>query len=268
MSHPFLGENVSGLYASEDRTRQRSDALLAAKTSGRNISDVILGYADGANLPDRPTICDIGCGQGRATVRIARHYAHARVIAIDGSPAMTTAARDRTSGLGVSLLTGDFHRLPLADRSLDLAVAIMCLYHSATPAQAIAEITRKVRLPGTAILVTKAADSYRELVGLIADSGLDSQAWDRPSLYETVSSGNLPDLAEQGGLTVTRVEHETHAFTFTDLAHAAAYLATCPQYAITADLRQPVALTEALRACLPDGPVTTTATITYVIGHP
>ncbi|GAA3221111.1 class I SAM-dependent methyltransferase [Actinocorallia longicatena] len=268
MSHPFLGENVPGLYATEDRTRQRSDALLTAKIGGRNISDVILEHADDANLPIRPNICDIGCGQGRTTVRIARRYPLARVIALDGSPAMTAAARERASGLGVSVLTGDFHHLPLADHCLDLAVAVMCLYHSPTPAQAVSEITRTLRPGGTAILVTKAADSYREFADLLAGSGLDPGARDRPSLYENAGSENLPDLAEQGGLTVSRVEHETHTFTFADLMHTAAYLVTCPQYVLPSKLRDAAALSEALRKRLPDGAVTTTATITYVIGHP
>ncbi|MGH3421822.1 MAG: class I SAM-dependent methyltransferase, partial [Streptosporangiaceae bacterium] len=149
-----------------------------------------------------------------------------------------------------------------------LAVAVMCLYHSPTPAQPAREITRTLRPTGTAILVTKAADSYRELAELLEKSGLDPDATARPSLYETAHSGNLPDLADQGGLTVQKVEHEIHTFTFTDLAHTAAYLTTCPQYPLPAELRQPAALAAELRARLPDGPVTTHATITYVISRP
>ncbi|TDC81861.1 class I SAM-dependent methyltransferase, partial [Actinomadura sp. 7K507] len=230
MSHPFLGENLPALYVDESRTRQRSDALLAAKTAGRNITEVLLGHAGNAGLPDRPVICDLGCGQGRTTLRLARHHPNARIIAIDGSPAMTAAAQQRCAGLTVQTITADFHTLPLTDQSLDLVVAVMCLYHSSTPDHPIREITRTLRPGGTAILVTKAADSYYELAALLQRSGLDPHATARPSLYQAAHSGNLPGLADAGGLIVTQTEHEQHTFTFTDLAHTAAYLTTCPQY--------------------------------------
>lgn len=267
MSHPFRGGAVSALYAHEDRTRQRSDALLSAKISGRNISDVVLAHADAAHLPDAAVIVDVGCGQGRAAVRFARRYPAALVLALDASPAMTAAAQQRTAGMNVQPVTADFHALPLADHRADLAVAIMCLYHSPAPHRAIREITRMLRLSGTAILVTKAADSYRELADLLQRSGIDPAAHHRPSLYESAHGGNLGQLAEAGGLTVSSLEHEPHTFTFHDLAHAAAYLSTCPQYAIPDALRPPGALARALRSRLPDEPLTTTATISYLVGR-
>lgn len=201
MSHPFHGRDTAALYASQDRTRQRSDALLSAKASGRNISEVICGLADTTCLPARPTIIDVG------------------------------------------------------------------LYHSPAPHLAICEIARTLRPQAAAIFVTKAADSYHELASLLAISGLDPAARKRPSLYETAHSGNLQHLTEQGGLRVDKIEHETHTFTFADLAHASAYLATCPQYPLAGQLRRPEALAAELRARLPDGPVTTTATINYVLAR-
>jgi SAM-dependent methyltransferase len=266
VSHPFRGLFVPALYASEDRTVRRSDALLTAKTAGRNITDVVLDYADAACLPPAPVIVEVGCGQGRTAVRLARHYPQGIVLAIDASPAMAAATRQRAKDLNVQPAIADFHHLPVADGSTDLAVAIMCLYHSPAPHRVITEMARTLRPTGTAVLVTKAADSYRELADLLERSGLDPRACDRPSLYETAHSGNLPDLAEAGGLTVRGLEHEQHTFTFTDLAHAAAYLTTCPQYLLPGRMRQPDALAEALRARLPDEPVVTTATITYLVG--
>jgi ubiquinone/menaquinone biosynthesis C-methylase UbiE len=268
MSHPFHGRDTAALYTSEDRTRQRSDALLAAKTSGRNISEVICGLADSTRLPDHPAIIELGCGQGRTTVRLAHHYPDSSLTAIDASPAMIAATRERTAGLNVEALAGDFHALPFPDASFDLAIAVMCLYHSPAPHLAISEIGRTLRTPGAAIFVTKATDSYRELAELLETSGLDSEATRRPSLYETAHSANLLDLTEMGGLQVEQVEHEIHAFSFTDLLHTANYLATCPQFVLPAGLRQPEALATELRMSIPDGPITTNATITYVLARP
>ncbi|REF00527.1 class I SAM-dependent methyltransferase [Thermomonospora umbrina] len=267
MSHPFHGRDAAALYVGEERTRRRSQALLSAKTSGRNIDEVICAYADTTGLPDRPAIADIGCGQGRTTVRLARHMPSASITAIDASPAMANAARERTRGHRVTVITGDFHALPLRAASLDLAVAVMCLYHSPAPLLAIGEIARTLRPHGAAILVTKAADSYRELADLLTLSGLDPDAHQRPSLYENAHSGNLANLTEQGALRVETVEHETHTFTFDDLAHTASYLATCPQYQLPERLHHPHALAAELRTRLSDKPITTTATITYVLAR-
>ncbi len=268
MSHPFQGDSVPDLYAHEERTRRRSGALLSAKTEGRNISEVVVDFARSAGLPSAPVIADIGCGQGRTAVRLAHSHPAGTVLAIDASPAMTAAVQQRAHGLNVKAITADFHALPLPSGTADLAVAIMCLYHSPTPDRVIKEMTRILKPAGTAILVTKAADSYRELADLLARSGLDPHARSRPSLYASAHNATLHDLAEAGGLTVHHVEDETHTFTFESLAHTADYLSTCPQYEIPASLRSPEALAEALRVHVPDGPVTTTATIGYLVGRP
>ncbi|MEO5877938.1 MAG: class I SAM-dependent methyltransferase [Streptosporangiaceae bacterium] len=268
MSHPFHGHDAASLYTSEDRTRQRSDALLSAKVSGRNISEVICGLADTIRLPDHPDIIDIGCGQGRTTVRLAHHFGEASLTAIDASPAMVAATHEGTANLNVKAQVGDFHALRFPDSAFDLAVAVMCLYHSPTPDLAIRDIGRTVRTQGAAIFVTKANDSYRELADLLETAGLDLAATKRPSLYEAAHSGNLPDLTTKGGLRVEQVEHEIHTFTFTDLLHTATYLATCPQFKLAEEFRHPDPLAAELRARIPDGPVTTTATITYVLARP
>jgi hypothetical protein len=121
---------------------------------------------------------------------------------------------------------------------------------------------------GTAIIAVKSAGSYRELDRLIAASGLDPAALDRPSLYEAAHSGNIGDLAASSlcGCTVT---HDTHVFTFPGLADVAEYLATSPKYALPPGPgSDPAALAAALRERLPDGPVTTTSVVTYLTGHP
>lgn len=168
-------------------------------------------------------------------------------------------------GCPAGLACADFSCLPLADASCDLAVAAFCLYHAAGPGKVVGEITRCLRQGGTAILVTKSADSYRELDHLMADSGLDPCALARPSLYQAAHSGNLPDLAAEH-LTVQRVIHETHRFAFNDLTHTAEYLATSPKYGLPARLAaEPEALAAALRERVDDQPVTTSSIVTYVV---
>ncbi len=256
------------LYATPDRLTMRSRALLRAKTCGQDAGRVIGGLA-ARQLPPPgrgAVAADLGCGRGGTTRALAASLPAAAITAIDLSPALLAAARERLADVSqIMWLQADFHRLPCTSGSLDLAVAAFCLYHSAAPAAVIAEISRCLRPGAAAILVTKSVSSYRELDRIVAASGLDAQAESRPSLYQAAHSGNLPHLARTR-LQVTTVIHETHEFTFASLAHAAEYLATSPKYDLPAALAaDPGRLAAALRRRLPDRPVTVTSTVTYVV---
>jgi len=270
--HPFVDANLvrGSLYATTQRLAQRTGALGRAKRTGRHAAQVIAELAT-ANLPPGPCriVVDVGCGRGTTTRTLARRLACAGLVAVDASPAMLATARVRLAGCtaSVRLVCADFHHLPLQDASVHLVVAAFCLYHSPQPTAALAELARCLAPGGTAILATKSADSYAALDQLLAASGLDPAATTRPSLYAAAHSANLPALAA-GPLTVTRVLHEPHRFCFADLAHTAEYLATSPKYVLPEPLRgDHQALAAALRARLPDRPVTASSTVTYVVAH-
>lgn len=252
------------LYATAERLVRRTTALHRAKVSGRHTAQVIADLA----MQARPalTVVDIGCGRGTTTGVLADRLSPAELIALDISPAMLAAARARIAARClVRFLCADFHYLPLRNASCHLMVAAFCLYHSSRPTAVIAELARCLAVGGTAILVTKSANSYRALDELVATAGLDPQATARPSLYAAAHSANLHGLAASA-LDVRQVFHEEHRFQFTGLAHAAEYLATSPKYALPDQLRDnPAALAAALQAELPDRPVTTTSTVTYIV---
>lgn len=103
---------------------------------------------------------------------------------------------------------------------------------------------------------------------LIAVTGLDPKAEQRESLYTSAHSGNLADLANVS-LEVIAADHEEHRFTFAGHDHAAEYLATNPKYDLAPGLYgHPGALAAALQASIPDRPITTSSTITYVVARP
>jgi ubiquinone/menaquinone biosynthesis C-methylase UbiE len=256
------------LYEDAGRLARRTSALHRAKTAGRPVAKMITDLAV-EHLEQRrdPTVADIGCGRGTSTRALAERLSPAQLVAVDASAAVLASARTRLGDATgcVRLLCADFHHLPLQSASCDLAVAAFCLYHSPRPAEAIAELARCLAPGGVAILVTKSTDSYRALDELTAASGLDPQACHRRSLYESAHSDNLTSLTARS-LAVRHVEHEEHRFAFDDLSHVAAYLATSPKYTIPAVLRgDSVALAKALRTRLPEGPVTTTSRVTYVV---
>jgi SAM-dependent methyltransferase len=214
-------------------------------------------------------VADLGCGRGTTTLMLADRLRQARLIAVDLSTVVLASARARLNGEAltrVCWLCADFHHLPIRDGACGLVVAAFSLYHSRRPADAVAEMARCLGPGGIAVLVTKSVDSYRALDELVAAAELDPDACRRPSLYGAAHSTNLAGLVARS-LTVRQVEHHEHRFTFADLDHVAEYLATSPKYAIPAPLRGEAALLAgAMRARLPDEPVTATSTVTYVIG--
>jgi ubiquinone/menaquinone biosynthesis C-methylase UbiE len=256
-ANPFL-DSVPRLYATPDRLASRTDALHRAKISGRHVAKVI---AELAPLT-ASVVADIGCGRGTTTAVLASRLSPSALIAVDASAALLAAARQRVPG--ARFVCADFHSMPLANASCELVVAAFCLYHSREPRVVLAEIARCLVPGGTAILVTKSADSYRELDALVAATGLDPAATERPSLYETANSTNLPQLTREV-LHVRGVIHERHRFRFADVDHLAEYLTTSPKYVLAGDSpHHPADIAAELGAHLPDGALTTSSTVTYV----
>jgi SAM-dependent methyltransferase len=259
-ANPFL-DSVPDLYATSDRLACRTDALHRAKIAGRHVADVIAELAP----PTASVVADIGCGRGTTTAVLASRLSPSALIAIDASAALLETARQRVPD--ARFVCADFHSMPLASSSCELVVAAFCLYHSHEPRVVLSEIARCLVPGGTAILVTKSADSYRELDALVAASGLDPAATERPSLYETANSANLPGLTDQA-LHVCGVIHERHVFRFADVGHLAEYLTTSPKYVLAEDLpHRPTEIAAELRTRLTNGPLTTSSTVTYVIAR-
>lgn len=207
-------------------------------------------------------MADIGCGRGTTTLQLTRRFPAARLVAADLSLPLLWASRRRLPA-GVTAVCADFHRLPFADGSLDVAVTAFCLYHSPRPSLAVAEVARSLVPGGRTIIVTKSADSYHELDALMAASGLDPAARRRPSLYASFHSGNAARIVGRH-LSVRRVVHQRHIFRFTDLAHLAAYLVTTPKYQLPTEAAAPQALAALLWSRLGERTVTTTSTVTYL----
>jgi ubiquinone/menaquinone biosynthesis C-methylase UbiE/DNA-binding transcriptional ArsR family regulator len=98
-------------------------------------------------------VADIGTGTGVLALELAR--LGLRVVAVDNSPRMLEAAREKAEreGLaGIELRLGDAAALPLAEGEVDAALAHMVVQYLASPAEALREMARAVR-PGGAVVV-------------------------------------------------------------------------------------------------------------------
>jgi ubiquinone/menaquinone biosynthesis C-methylase UbiE len=269
MAAPFTDPALirGNLYATSDRLEQRTSALHRAKTGGADAAATIAVLAAASN-PAPARVLDIGCGRGTSTLRLARQFPAAAVIATDLSPALLATAGGRLAAQpgDASFVAADFHHLPFATGIVDVAVAGFCLYHSPRPDQALTEITRCLRPGAYAIVTTKSADSYHAIDTLIADSGLDPDAVTRPSLYQSFHTGNAAQVAATVGLRIARRVDQEHTFRFAGLAHLAEYAVTNPKYLLSAHLTgNPQRLAAELRRRRPDTPVTATSTVTYLV---
>ena len=94
---------------------------------------------------------DLGCGDGRLAVDLARRAPGLSITGVDLSSEMLSEARGRArhGGLGsrVSFREGDVGRLPFTDNSLDLVVSTLSLHHWRDPVVALDEIDRVLRPP-------------------------------------------------------------------------------------------------------------------------
>jgi len=106
---------------------------------------------------DGLTVVDIGCGMGTFAIECARRGA--RALGVDPAPAALPAARRVAEAEGVRgawFARADGVRLPLADGSMDLALAADVTEHldEATLASLLAEAARVLRPGGRLVLYT------------------------------------------------------------------------------------------------------------------
>jgi ArsR family transcriptional regulator len=98
-------------------------------------------------------VADLGCGEGYLTIETARWAK--RVIAVDRSAEVLRRARELARRRRVTNVTwkqGDIERVPLPDRSVDVAILSQALHHAVDPAGALAEATR-ITVAGGRVLV-------------------------------------------------------------------------------------------------------------------
>ena len=113
---------------------------------GRPADIALLGLLD-----ERWKVADLGCGTGGITQSLAPFVE--RVIAVDESSAMLSAAKKRLHGVeNVEIRNGRLEALPLSDEEVDVALLFLVLHYAPDPARVIAEAARVVK-PGGRLLV-------------------------------------------------------------------------------------------------------------------
>lgn len=118
-------------------------------------------------LDETWVVGDLGCGTGQLTESLAPFVA--RVIAVDDSSAMLSAARKRLGDVAnVEVRSGRLERLPIEDGSLDAALLFLVMHYIPEPDVALAEAARTLK-PGGRLVVVDMMPHDRE--DLLHDMG-------------------------------------------------------------------------------------------------
>lgn len=101
---------------------------------------------------DGKQVLDVGCGDGVLSFELARRGAN--VTGLDADPTMIAAARKRGEAerVSVRLVEGHVERLPFADASHDIVVAVTVLCFVPDASAAVAEMARVLRPDGRLVV--------------------------------------------------------------------------------------------------------------------
>jgi ubiquinone/menaquinone biosynthesis C-methylase UbiE/DNA-binding transcriptional ArsR family regulator len=151
------GQDEQRLHDVLGRRRAKSEEFFASAAAGWDrlrgdlFGDTFFLWAVLGLIDPSLTVGDLGCGTGQLAETVAPHV-H-RVIAVDASEDMLTAARARLDTLSnVDLRKGDLEALPIPAGELDAAVMSLVLHYSPDPARALAEVARVLQ-PGGRVLI-------------------------------------------------------------------------------------------------------------------
>jgi ubiquinone/menaquinone biosynthesis C-methylase UbiE len=164
--------------------------------------DFHLHAAAGLLDPDW-VVGDLGCGTGSMTFALAPFVS--RVIAIDNSAAMLSAAKRRLAAFdNVELRRGDLEAVPLTDGALDAATLTLVLPYLPTPLNALREVARVMK-PGGRMLMTDLLphdrEHFRQQLGHLWLGFGEAQVstWLRDAGFDRIRVGPLPAAAEAKG---------------------------------------------------------------------
>ena len=154
---PTFEHDALRLAAALERQQRDSQRFFASaagrwdETRRELYGDRFLADCVAAMLPESWTVADLGCGIGTVSESLARNVA--RVIGVDNSKPMLTAAERRLAGCdNVELKHGDLEALPIDDDTCDAALAVLVLTYVPTPEDVLREAFRVLR-PGGRLVV-------------------------------------------------------------------------------------------------------------------
>ncbi|HEY0945686.1 MAG TPA: metalloregulator ArsR/SmtB family transcription factor [Opitutaceae bacterium] len=121
-------------------------------------------------LAPRIVVADLGAGEGLISQLLARRVE--KVWCIDNSPRMVEVGSELAAKNGLANLTyklGDIEKVPLPDKSVDLAILSQALHHAQHPQTAVNEAFRILRPGGQLLALDLKEHDFEKAHELYAD---------------------------------------------------------------------------------------------------
>ncbi len=147
-----------------------------------------------AHLPHGGRLVDIGCGEGQVA-RMASELNAMTVVGVDPAMSQVAVASERAGG--PRYLQGSAMSLPLADGSVDAAVACLVFEHIADVDTALAEVARVLGPGGRFLFLLN-----HPLLQTPGSGWIDDQVLDPPEQYWRIGAylveGDTEEQVERG----------------------------------------------------------------------
>lgn len=149
-----------------DRAREYFETVANEWETLRSEAQSSADYLDTLSQAVKPeeSLLELGCGSGAFLRRVLPRPG--KTIGVDYSPAMLEAAKQSVQGAStnVELRLGFLEHLPVADSSIDAAVAYMVFRHIAEPREVLKDVSRVLRPGGrlTVVDLTPHQDEERK----------------------------------------------------------------------------------------------------------
>lgn len=137
------------------------------------------------------TVLDLGTGSGYALRALRETRRIGRGVGLDGSPEMVRNARAYTDDERLDFVHGDFHRLPLADDSVDRVWSMEAFYYAREPVAVLKEISRVLRSGGTFFCAVNFFEESESTHEWQEKMSVDMQLWSRKQYREKFREGGL-----------------------------------------------------------------------------
>jgi trans-aconitate 2-methyltransferase len=130
-------------------------------------------------------VLDAGCGSGRVTERLAERLPAGRVVALDGSPSMIDAARDRLARFGdrIDFVVADLGRPLPVEGGLDAVFSTATFHWVADHDALFANLAAVTRPGGWLVAQCGGAGNVARIMRALATVG---DGWLGPAHFETV----------------------------------------------------------------------------------
>ena len=111
-------------------------------------------------------VLDVGCGTGRALVRLASESSHdVRLIGIDPAENMRKRAVERTAGISnIQIREGSFESIPMESASVDYLFSIFAFHWTTDLDQSVTEMARVLKPEGEMDLFFVGRNNGREFI--------------------------------------------------------------------------------------------------------